>query len=60
MVKMKKLFRGLYENGKVLITAHKSGEVSYHDPFITQVKTNEGRKISSVDLSAGPWRWLIV
>jgi len=34
------------------ITAHKGGEVSYHDPYIPEVTTNEGRKYSSVDLSA--------
>jgi UDP-N-acetyl-D-glucosamine dehydrogenase len=34
------------------ITCHKGGEVSYHDPYIPQIKTNEGRKYSSVDLSA--------
>ena len=34
------------------ITAHKGGEVGYHDPYISQVKTNEGREFSSVDLSA--------
>lgn len=34
------------------ITAHKGGIVSYHDPYIPQVKTNEGRKFNSVDLSA--------
>jgi UDP-N-acetyl-D-glucosamine dehydrogenase len=35
------------------ITAHKGGDVSYHDPYIPQVKTNEGREYSSADLSAG-------
>ncbi len=34
------------------ITAHKGGNVSYHDPYIPEVTTNEGRKYSSVDLSA--------
>ena len=34
------------------ITAHKGGEVSFHDPYIPEVTTNEGRKYSSVDLSA--------
>lgn len=34
------------------ITTHKGGNVSYHDPYIPQVKTNEGRKFNSVDLSA--------
>ncbi|GMT45768.1 MAG: UDP-N-acetyl-D-glucosamine dehydrogenase [bacterium] len=33
------------------ITAHKGGEVSYHDPYIPQVKTNEGRLFSSIDIS---------
>ena len=33
------------------ITAHKGGRVSYHDPYIPQVKTNDGRKFNSVDLS---------
>lgn len=35
------------------ITAHKGGLVSYHDPYIPNVKTNEGRSFNSVDLSAG-------
>ena len=35
------------------ITAHKGGLVSYHDPYIANVKTNEGRSFTSVDLSAG-------
>jgi UDP-N-acetyl-D-glucosamine dehydrogenase len=34
------------------ITAHKSGDVRYHDPYISEVITNEGRKFYSVDLSA--------
>lgn len=34
------------------IVAHKGGKVSYHDPYIPQVKTNEGREYKSVDLSA--------
>ena len=34
------------------ITTHKGGVVSYHDPYISNVKTNEGRKFNSVDLSA--------
>ena len=33
------------------IVAHKGGLVSYHDPYIPQVKTNEGREFSSADLS---------
>jgi UDP-N-acetyl-D-glucosamine dehydrogenase len=34
------------------ITAHKEGEVSYHDPYIPSIKTNEGREFNSTDLSA--------
>lgn len=34
------------------ITAHKGGEVIYHDPYIPTVKTNEGRTFKSSDLSA--------
>jgi len=34
------------------ITAHKGGVVSYHDPYIPNVKTNEGREFTSVDISA--------
>lgn len=34
------------------IVVHKGGEVSYHDPYISKVKTNEGRIYNSVDLSA--------
>ena len=34
------------------IVAHKGGEVSYHDPYIANVRTNEGRNFSSADLSA--------
>lgn len=34
------------------ITAHKGGLVSYHDPYIPSVKTNESRQFTSVDLSA--------
>ncbi len=33
------------------ITARKGGEVSYHDPFIPVVTTNEGRKYESVELT---------
>jgi len=33
------------------ITAHKGGDVSYHDPYISKVKTNEGLSFRSVDLS---------
>ena len=33
------------------ITAHKGGEVIYHDPYIPAVKTNEGRTFKSADLS---------
>ncbi|SHE70067.1 UDP-N-acetyl-D-glucosamine dehydrogenase [Mariniphaga anaerophila] len=31
---------------------HKGGVVSYHDPFIPSVKTNEGNRFESVDLNA--------
>jgi len=34
------------------ITGHKGGVVSYHDPYIPNVTTNEGRTYTSVDLSA--------
>jgi UDP-N-acetyl-D-glucosamine dehydrogenase len=34
------------------ITAHKGGDICYHDPFIPHVKTNEGREFYSMDLSA--------
>ncbi|NOY50127.1 MAG: nucleotide sugar dehydrogenase [Chlorobi bacterium] len=34
------------------ITAHKGGLVSYHDPYIPTVKTNDGRIFNSADLSA--------
>jgi len=34
------------------ITAHKGGAVSYHDPYISQVRTNEGRVFTSADMSA--------
>jgi UDP-N-acetyl-D-glucosamine dehydrogenase len=33
------------------ITAHKGGKVSYHDPFIPKVKTNEGNVFESVELT---------
>jgi len=33
------------------ITAHKGGGVQYHDPFIPIVKTNEGSKYQSVELT---------
>ena len=33
------------------ITSHKGGLVSYNDPYIPQVKTNEGRSFSSVELT---------
>ncbi|MBE0650605.1 MAG: nucleotide sugar dehydrogenase [Bacteroidales bacterium] len=33
------------------ITAHKGGEVTYHDPYISTVKTNEGRVYQSVELT---------
>jgi UDP-N-acetyl-D-glucosamine dehydrogenase len=31
---------------------HKGGEVIYHDPYIPQVKTNNGRSYNSTDLTA--------
>ena len=34
------------------IVAYKGGEVSYHDPYIPQVRTNENREYKSGDLSA--------
>ncbi len=34
------------------ITTHKGGIVTYHDPYIPRVKTNEGRVFNSVELSA--------
>ncbi|NQU33555.1 MAG: nucleotide sugar dehydrogenase [Bacteroidetes bacterium] len=34
------------------ITAHKGGKVSYHDPYIPQVKTNEGREFFSITFSS--------
>lgn len=34
------------------IVAHKGGNVSYHDPYISSVKSNDGRSYNSVDLSA--------
>jgi UDP-N-acetyl-D-glucosamine dehydrogenase len=34
------------------ITAHKGGNISYHDPFIPKVKTNDGRKYESVALTS--------
>lgn len=34
------------------IVAHKGGKVSYHDPYIPRVTTNENRKFTSADLSA--------
>ena len=33
------------------IASHKGGVVSYHDPYIPTVKTNEGRSFNSADLS---------
>jgi UDP-N-acetyl-D-glucosamine dehydrogenase len=33
------------------ITAHKGGDVSYHDPHIPAIKTNEGREFNSVQLT---------
>jgi len=34
------------------ITAHKGGVVSYHDPYIPEVQTPEGRMFQSVELTA--------
>ncbi len=34
------------------ITARKGGNISYHDPFILSVKTNEGREYKCVELTA--------
>ena len=34
------------------IVAYKGGNVSYHDPYISTVKTNNGNEFISVDLSA--------
>jgi len=33
------------------IVAHKGGEVSYHDPYIAKVRTNEKRVFESLDLN---------
>ena len=33
------------------ITAHKGGLVTYHDPYIAKVRTNEGRTFSSQELT---------
>ena len=33
------------------ITTHKGGMVTYHDPYIAKVKTNEGRLFNSVELT---------
>ena len=33
------------------ITAYKGGKVSYHDPYIPIVKTNEGRVFKSLNLT---------
>jgi len=33
------------------ITAHKGGIITYHDPFIPQVRTHEGRSYKSVELT---------
>jgi len=33
------------------IVAYKGGEVSYHDPYIAKVRTNEGRLYESVELT---------
>lgn len=34
------------------IVAHKGGKVSYHDPYISKVRTNDGYEYTSADLSA--------
>jgi UDP-N-acetyl-D-glucosamine dehydrogenase len=34
------------------IVEHKGGEVSYHDPFIPEARTHDGKAYQSVDLSA--------
>jgi len=33
------------------LTTHKGGVVSYHDPYIPQVRTNEGRSFNSMELT---------
>lgn len=33
------------------IVAHKGGQVSYHDPYIAKITTNEGNKFQSIALS---------
>jgi UDP-N-acetyl-D-glucosamine dehydrogenase len=33
------------------ITAHKGGKVTYHNPYIPTVKTNEGNVFNSVELT---------
>jgi UDP-N-acetyl-D-glucosamine dehydrogenase len=33
------------------ITAHKGGNVMYHDPYIPRVRTNEGRTFDSINLT---------
>ena len=33
------------------ITAHKGGEVSYHDPYIPETKTEDGKTLKSVELN---------
>jgi UDP-N-acetyl-D-glucosamine dehydrogenase len=33
------------------ITAHKGGDIMYHDPYISKIKTNAGREFQSVELS---------
>jgi UDP-N-acetyl-D-glucosamine dehydrogenase len=33
------------------ITAHKGGEVDYHDPYIPSVRTSEGREFDTVELT---------
>lgn len=34
------------------IVAHKGGNISYHDPYISKVRTNDGYEYTSADLSA--------
>lgn len=34
------------------IVSHKGGEVSYHDPYIPETKTEDGKTLKSVELSA--------
>ncbi len=34
------------------IAVHKGGIVSYHDPYIPEIRTNDGRKLNSVELTS--------